>query len=114
MADEFTWEQSDDAFVIRGPQARISMARIGGRWTHRLELDEEKFTALGASPVLISAVEVEPEHSDPARIVSPVYQELQRHNFAGDQLRGVCLLLTGHLFQHHFSVAVSAFRDPAD
>jgi hypothetical protein len=43
-----------------------------------------------------------------------VYQELQRHEFAGDQFRGVCVLLTGHLFQHHFSAAVSLFRDPAD
>jgi hypothetical protein len=57
---------------------------------------------------------VESVNDDPMRILSPCYQELQRHEFAGDQIRGVCLLLTGHLFQHHFSAAVSLFRDPVD
>jgi hypothetical protein len=34
-----------------------------------------------------------------------VYQELQRHGLAGGE--GLCLLLTGRSFQHHFSAAVS-------
>ena len=57
-------------------------------------------------------MESQPERDDPTRIVSPVYQELQRHESAGDQTGGVCLLLTGQFFQHHFSAAFSLFRDP--
>ena len=43
--------------------------------------------------------------------MSPVYQELHRHTFAGDDDRGVCLLLTGRLFHHHFSAAVTVSAD---
>ena len=57
-------------------------------------------------------MESQSERDDPTRIVSPVYQELQRHEPASDRTDGVCLLLTGHFFQHHFSAAISLFRDP--
>ncbi len=110
---EFTWEESGDAVVMRGPNARITMARAAGRWTHHLAFGATSANDPEASP-LISALESDPDSSDPTRVVSPVYQELQRHEFAGDRFRGICLLLTGHLFQHHFSAAVSLFRDPSD
>ena len=44
-------------------------------------------------------------------MVSPVYQEVQRHEPPGGT--GLCLLLTGLWFDHHFSAAVSLAADPA-
>jgi hypothetical protein len=110
---EFTWEESGDAIVIRGLGARITMARAAGSWTHHLAIGDDQVRGPDGPP-LISSVETDPDHADPSRVVSPVYQELQRLEFAGDQVRGFCLLLTGHLFQHHFSAAVSLLRDPSD
>jgi hypothetical protein len=107
---EFTWEQTDDRYVIHGPGARITFARTGDRWTHHLAFGAGRW-ADEPSSALASAVESDLDRQDPARIVSPVYQEIQRHEFAGDKVRGLCVLLTGHLFQHHFSAAVSLFRD---
>ena len=63
-------------------------------------------------PSVVSAVESQSERDDPTRIVSPVYQELQCHESTGNRIDGVCLLLTGHFFQHHFSAAIRLFRDP--
>jgi hypothetical protein len=109
----FTWEQTDDRVLIRGPGARITFERTGDRWTHRLAFGDKGPGSEGEQRTdLVAAVEGEPGRDDPARVVSPVFQEVHRHEFAGDQLRGVCLLLTGHAFQHHFSAAVSLFRDP--
>jgi hypothetical protein len=112
MADpELTWEQADDRIVIRAPLARITFARIGDRWTHRLSIGSP---SRGSDPAteLVSVVESDAEHVDPTRIASPVYQEIHRHDFAGHELGGLCVLLTGRLFQHHFSAAVSVMRDP--
>jgi len=110
---EFTWEESGDAVVIRGLNARITMARAAGQWTHQLALDEDGAIDPGGPP-LIAALETDPDRADPARVVSPVYQELHRHELAGDQFPGLCLLLTGNLVPHHFSAAVSLSRDPSD
>jgi hypothetical protein len=112
MADSgFTWEQADDRIVIRAPGARITFVRIGDRWTHHLSIGTKPGVD-DAATELVSVIESDAKHDDSTRIVSPVYQEIQRHEFAGDQLRGLCVLLTGHLFQHHFSAAVSVLRDP--
>lgn len=110
---EFSWDEVErgDAFAIRGPRERITLARTSGRWAHRIELGSG---VSGETSPLITTVEVDPEQADPERVVSPVYQELHRHEFAGDECRGVCVLLTGHQFQHHFSAALSVFRDPDD
>ena len=48
----------------------------------------------------------------PRRIVSPVYQEIHRHELPHDEFGAARILLTGHLFEHHFSAAVSMIRDP--
>jgi hypothetical protein len=108
---EFTWEQTGDHVVIRGLGTRITFDRIGDRWTHHLAFGD-KSSGDHELTDLVVAVEGDTERDDPARVVSPVYQEIHRHEFAGDQLRGVCLLLTGRSFQHHFSAAASLFRDP--
>jgi hypothetical protein len=105
---EFTCDQTDERLSINGPDWVVRFDRAGDRWTHRL--------LFGISDrdhaEIVSAVESDCERDDPTRIVSPVYQELQRHEPAGDQIDGVCLLLTGHFFQHHFSAAINLFRDP--
>jgi hypothetical protein len=107
-AAEITCDQTDERVAISGPGWTVRFDRAGDRWTHGLWF--------GISDVepgeVVSAVESQPERDDPARIVSPVYQELHRHEPAGDQTDGVCLLLTGRFFQHHFSAAISLFRDP--
>jgi hypothetical protein len=99
-----SWEESDDRAVMSGPGLRLAFARLGDSWTHRLELP-------GANDREIAcAVESDLERDSPARIVSPVYQEIHRHERA--LAPGLCLLLTGRLFQHHFSAAVSLRIDP--
>jgi hypothetical protein len=107
---EFTCTQSDDRFVIDGPVGRVTFVRIGDRWTHHLEFRAGAETGAGFS-ALVSTVEVEPGREQPARIVNPVYQELHRHQFVGDDVRGVCVLLTGPMHQHHFSASVRVCRD---
>jgi len=107
---EFTWQQADDRFVIDGPGGRVTFVRTDDRWTHHLAFRAGPETGAGSS-ALVSTVEDEPGREDPTRIVSPVYQELQRHEFVGDHIRGVCVLLTGHMHQHHFSASVSLYRD---
>ena len=92
---DFTCDQTDEQLLINGPDWTVGFDRAGDRWTHSWW-----FGPSGHDPAeLISAVESLPERDDPARIVSPVYQELHRHEPTGDQFDGVCLLLTGHFFQ---------------
>lgn len=105
---EFIWAQTDDRFVIDGPGASLCFTRLNGCWTHQLEWLPR--SAGGTATPMVSSIEVEPGREEPARIVSPVYQELQRHELAGDRFRGVCVLLTGHMLRHHFSAAVSLYR----
>jgi hypothetical protein len=104
-------DESDDRVVIQGADARMTFARLGDRWIHhlsfgRLDQHDDEPTEL------ISTEESDPRGDDPARVVSPVYQELHRHEFASDFDRGVCLLLTGRQFHHHFSAAVTIAADP--
>ncbi len=107
---EFIWQQTDDRFVMGGPGGQVTFIRIGDRWTHHLAFRPAP-EAGAAAAALISTVEVEPGRDDPTRVVSPVYQELARHEFVGDHIQGVCVLLTGHLHRHHFSASVSLYRD---
>jgi hypothetical protein len=97
---DFSWAESDDRAVMSGPGLQVTFARTSGRWTHRLEFD-------GVEVVL--AVESDPDRDDAARVVSPVYQEVRQHDILNAP--GLCALLTGQLVQHHFSAAVSLFRD---
>jgi hypothetical protein len=99
---DFSWTESDERAVMAGPGLLVTFERTGGRWTHRLEV--------GGIEVIL-AVESDPERDDDARVVSPVYQELQRHDIL--DAPGLCALLTGQHAQHHFSAAVSLFCDVA-
>ena len=87
-----------------GPGMRIAFARTGDRWTHALAIPDEE-----GGFEFARVVESQPDRDDPARIVSPVYQEVQRHESQGAS--GLCLLLTGLWFKHHFSAAVTFATD---
>jgi hypothetical protein len=110
---EFTWEETDLQCVIGGRGVQISFKRTGDRWTHHLSFTSSQDPNDGPR-VLASALEHQGDADDPTRIVSPVYQEISRHEFAGDRMRGVCALLTGRLLTHHFSAAISLFEDPGE
>jgi hypothetical protein len=105
---DFTCDQTDEQLSINGPDWTVGFDRAGDRWTHALWFGSPDHGPAG----VVSAVESHGELDDPTRIASPVYQELHRHEPTGDQIDGVCLLLTGHFFQHHFSAAINLFRDP--
>jgi hypothetical protein len=92
---ELVCDESDDKIVVAGAELQVTFTKSGDCWTHRVELP-------GTTPMELARVlESDPERDDPMRIVSPVYQEIHRHDAFSQE--GCCLLLTGRLFQHHFS-----------
>ena len=48
----------------------------------------------------------------PSRIDDPVYQEIVQHELSTELAPGLCALLTGSCFNHHFSAVFSLFHDP--
>lgn len=114
-AGEFSWEESDDRVVIEALRARITFLRRDDRWTHEIVLTDESGTSASTPiPWLVKSQECDPDHADPQRIISPVYQEIHRHELPGDEFGAFRVLLTGHLFEHHFSAAISVIRDPRE
>jgi hypothetical protein len=94
----------EDRRFLLAPGLRLEFHKAGERWTHRL------FLVAGEQepPILLAAaVEGNAGLYDPARLVSPVYQDFQEHPVA----EGVCALLTGQSTPHHFSAVVTAHRD---
>jgi hypothetical protein len=100
----FLWEEAPDRTDMCGLGMRAAFTRNGPLWVHALLVPRADSVAL------VQTVDNDPEHGDPARVVSPVYQEIHRHECAADA--GLCLLLTGTFFQHHFSAAVTLGIDP--
>jgi hypothetical protein len=96
---DLSWEESHDRAVMSGPGLRLAFARMNDRWTHGLELPASDDADVAG------AIESDPERDSAAWVTSPVYQELHRHDRAPDP--GLWVLVTGRLFQHHFSAAVS-------
>jgi hypothetical protein len=96
---EFRGIASQGEYSISGGDVSWTFLRDGDRWIHHLRLD--------AHGTLAATVEPDPMTADPARVVSPTYQDLQEHRVG----RGVCLLLTGQATPHHFSAVVTARRD---
>ncbi|MGP0068790.1 MAG: hypothetical protein ACLQGP_34965 [Isosphaeraceae bacterium] len=101
---ELSWEERDDRADLIGPGMGIGFVRAGDRWTHALSIPEE------GGVEVARVVESQPDRDDPARIVSPVFQELQKHEPRDGM--SLCLLMTGLWFDHHFSAAVSLAPDP--
>jgi hypothetical protein len=100
----FTWEETADQTALCTPGLRVAFSRAGALWTHSVFLPGEDALEIAR------AVDFDPQRDDGGRIVSPVYQEVQRHESSG--ARALCLLLTGNLFKHHFSAVVSLATDP--
>ena len=83
---------------------RLEFQRRGERWIHGLSLATGEPTLLTGIAV---TVEGDPERDDPARVVSPIYQDLQDHPApAGERA-----LLTGQSRPHHFSAVVTVRSD---
>jgi hypothetical protein len=100
----FFWAEAPDRTDMCGLGMRVAFTRVGPLWAHSL------FVSRADGLALVQTVDNDPEHGDPARVVSPVYQEIRRHECVQDA--GRCLLLTGTYFQHHFSAAVTLGIDP--
>ena len=102
---DWAWQEGEDRAVLSGPGLRLAFARVGDRWTHFLELPQ------GSHAIIIAqATESDPERDGAQRVLSPLYQDIQRHEPA--QGSDLYLLLTGRSFHHHFSAAVSLRGDP--
>ena len=90
------FEEGDDRKSIVLPPFRLDFAWLGDRWTHELRAGD------GASwRSLARAVEGDAGRDDPARVVSPAYQQL--HLQRDDALSRA--LLVGQSGPHHFSAA---------
>ena len=102
---ELLWEDGEDRKTLTARGLRLVFARSGDRWTHRLEVAESGLA-------IAAPIEVDAEKADPTSIVSPVYQEIHVHEFGEDSATPRCILLTGRLFDHQFSAAVTFSLDP--
>jgi hypothetical protein len=103
-SSDFLWEEAPDRASMCGLGMRVAFTRDGPLWAHTLSAPR------AGSPALVQTVNIDPDHDDPSRVVSPVYQESHRHESGAHP--GLCLLLTGTFFQHHFSAAVTLGIDP--
>jgi hypothetical protein len=90
--------------LLLAPGLRLELRRQGDRWTHGLSIAAG---ALRSFMPIAATLECDPLRHDPARVVSPVYQDLQSHPVA----QGECVLLTGQSTPHHFSAVVTARCD---
>jgi hypothetical protein len=100
----FSWAEAPDRAEMCGLGLRVSFTRVGPLWAHALSMPPAGSTAL------VQTIDPNPDHGDPAQVLSPVYQEIRRHDSVAGP--GLCLLLTGTFFQHHFSAAISLGIDP--
>jgi hypothetical protein len=81
---------TDDSCSIEAPPVRLVFRWTGDRWSHAIEAGAE---------TLASSEEWDAERGDPARVVSPAYQQLSHgHSALGEQA-----LLVGQWGPHHFS-----------
>ena len=90
------FEEDDDRKAIVLPDFRLDFRWLDDRWTHELRAVD---VALWRS--LARAVEGDAGRDDPARVVSPAYQQLHLQQ---DGPRAMALLV-GQSGPHHFSAA---------
>jgi hypothetical protein len=101
---DFQFVTGVDRQMILAPGLRLSFLRDGDRWAHAVAVGAGDDTLLAG---IASSVEGDPARDEPARVVSPAYQDVQPHSSEGN----VCALLTGQSTPHHFSAVVTARRD---
>ena len=109
---EFRFEQpASETPVMRGPGVAVAFSQARGL-VHALRIEARPGVA--AKPWLVQAASVpddENQQRDGRRIGNPLYQELVPHELAHSRGRGICALLTGSCFEHHFSAVFSLGRD---
>ena len=98
------WEEAPGRTEMCGLGMRTAFTRLGPLWAHALLVPRADGLAL------VQSVDNNPNDGDVARVISPVYQEIHRHESDADT--SLCLLLTGTFFQHHFSAAITLGIDP--
>jgi hypothetical protein len=103
---EFESLAADGRIVMSAGGFAVVFNQTADRWTHSLELG-----LFGLGPAVQTVESAAADHA-PARITSPVYQEIHRHDLAGRH--GLCCLLTGLVFKHHFSAVVTLSADVAE
>jgi len=82
-----------DLRSIATPTLRLAFRWVGDRWTHALEVGRD------ARVPIAWPIEGDPARDDPARVVSPAFQQLEFQE-AGSGLQA---LLVGQSGPHHFS-----------
>lgn len=87
---------------LQGPTFGVVFCRLADRWSESLISSRSALVLAHSHPGATDG-------DDPARMIHPVYQEVQAHGPA----RGAsaCLLLTGLSFAHYFSAAVTIAVD---
>jgi hypothetical protein len=98
----FQFETAEDSRMLQAPGVRLAFRWLGDRWTHALEV-----TTSSSAPGWLRvacALEGDPSRSERGVVMSPAYQEIERHAFE----LGVRALLTGQSGLHHFSAVVTA------
>ena len=93
-------EESENGFTIGAGPFRLAFTWDGVRWSHALTFEGR---------LLASSLEMEPERDDPARLISPAYQQFSHQEGGG----GVQALLVGQWGPHHCSgVFTCEFQNP--
>src|SRR5437868_6250030 len=95
------FETADDRRAIVVPSLRLEFRWAADRWTHAIDGVSESGLVR-----IVRAIEGDPDRDDPARVVSPAYQQL--HFQSADGLAQA--LLVGQSGLHHFS-AVFTLRE---
>ena len=105
MADTgFKFVTGEDRQMIVATGLRVTFRRIGESWCHALAVGDDGQEVLAG---IAESVEGDPQGGDPARVVSPAYQDVQPHFAEGE----TCALLTGQSTPHHFSAVLTARRE---
>ena len=112
---EFWFDQTEsETPVMRGPGLCVTFTQASDL-VHSLRIDAANPTAdLGSSPWLLeasSAADPKRQDQSTSRIANPVYQALMPHELSSSQGNGICALLTGSGFDHHFSAVFSLYRE---
>ncbi len=87
-------ETTEERQSILTPRLRLAFPWTGDRWSHALEGEDTPGRVR-----LAHSIEGDPRRDDPARVVSPAYQQL---SFQRGEA-GVQALLVGQSGPHHFS-----------
>jgi hypothetical protein len=112
---EFWYEELASQTAMHGPGVTILLSR-SSEVAHSLRLTRvsEPADDSGESRPLVfvhSILQKDADQRDPTRVLNPVYQEIVQHELPDGLRPGLCVLLTGSLFEHHFSAVFSLYRD---